>query len=292
MTSTMFHPEFKTASEEGDVVLLSSDGESFRLPIFALRMASTFFKSTLELPQGSQVENSSHAQGHEPTMVIPLPESSFVVESLCRLICLRSIDASVAIPHYIAAKDLLYAAEKYELHCVTSFVRAAISASRFTEEPLQLYALSCRYNWPEERKAFAMMTLDMDLTEDVHSDALRSLDNCADLLALMKLRWSRKSKFKQILDSDRFSASKSPAKCYRCSGTFTPTAWRELKWLLLDEIDRVPSGKTIRAHGFFDAPAVVPVFQIKCIHCNRTNVDKDATIAVIYTALDELPTAL
>ena len=291
-----YHPDFKTATAEGDVLLLSSDGEHFRIPTLILRTASGFFRSTLGLPQRtpetpSQANIDVEAAIPEP-IVIPLPESSFVVETLCRILCFHGIDPLVALPHYIAATDLIYAAEKYELHCVTSFVRAAVTAPRFLEDPLRLYALSCRYNWASERQEAALRTLDLDFTDNLHDEALRSLDSCKDLLSLMRLPWARKTLFRRILDSDVFAASKNPAKCSRCNGHITPTAWREFKWMLLDEVVRIPSGRTIKVPGYFDTPAVAAVFQTKCIHCNRMCMDKENVMSEIMKAIDSLPTSL
>jgi hypothetical protein len=281
----IFHPDFKTSSANEDVLLRSSDGIHFRIPSVIIRTASGFFRSTLGLPQGSS-ESSLPAQ---ESITIPMPEPASVVETICRILTFHPIDPTTSFPDYKSLTDLLYAAEKYELHSVSSLIRATITAPRFLEDPLRLYSLSCRYNWDAERQEAARRTLDLDFTEKRHEEALRSLDSCKDLLSLLQLRWKRKSKFRDALDSDSFIASKNPAKCIRCNGIYQPIAWREFKWILLNEIERVPSGKTIKTPGYFDKPDIVAVFQTKCLHCNRLCMEKDTVVAQIVNAVDSLP---
>jgi hypothetical protein len=62
------------ASSDADFVLRSSDGKQFRIHAFTLRTASGFFRTMLNLPQGSEVNDS-----------ITLDEPSNIVGPLLRM---------------------------------------------------------------------------------------------------------------------------------------------------------------------------------------------------------------
>lgn len=88
-------------------------------------------------------------------------------------------------------------------------------------------------------------------------------------MALINHRWQRKSVLKTMLDADTFNANLPEVPCRQSScGAWLEfgSAWREYKWAILEEIERIPSGDSIVKGDFMQSAPAVALFQNKC-HC-------------------------
>ena len=186
--------------------------------------------------------------------------------------------------------NLLFAAEKYEVPGVVTYLRTVIMNPRFLEDPLRVYALSCRYGWSLEAEFASRLTLSLDLSENKYRSTLNSLQG-DHIMALFHLRWTRKNQLRAALD--RFAGSRVPYKCAKCYMVIDTHAWRELKWLMLDEIERQPSGESIKTQTFADSPTAREVFSLTCPNkqCGRLCFDKDTTLENITKAINSLPSS-
>jgi len=252
-------------------------------------MASGFFRSTLSLPQTAHKDDSEGSENQSD--IIHLSESTKLLETLLSLVCCLGVNPTVAFATFEDVSDLLFAAEKYEVPGVTSYMRTVIVGPRFLADPLRVYALSCRYGWVPEAKLASRLTLTLDLTLPTYRSTLDSLQG-AHLMSLLSLRNQRKTQLRASLD--KFPASRMPYKCQRCYSLVDVHAWREFKWLILDEMDRRPSGETIKTQAFADTPTARMVFAVTCGNeqCARACFDKDSTLENISKAIDALPSSI
>lgn len=276
----LFHPGLEI--QEATVTLSSKEGCAFRVPAITLRMASGFFRAMLTLPQGQNVEETIHLE--EPTRV---------VDTMLRIVCCVGIDVGCALAIVDDLSALLFAAEKYEMSGVISFARASILNPRFLQVPLQVYSICYRYGWTQEAQYAAQLTLALDFTEEKHRPALDSLSG-ASLMALLSLRWIRKAKLKAALeDPNTFQANTHGDTCSQCgANVLKGTKWRELKWAILDELERRPSGEGIKSNDFMQSAPAVALLDLKCQGCKKMCYAKDATVKHIFEAIDNLPTSI
>ncbi|KAI5116673.1 hypothetical protein M0805_003314 [Coniferiporia weirii] len=235
-----YHPDF--AASDGDIVVASKEGTRFRVQSSVLSVASSFFRDTLSLPQGKDTAASAS------TDVIDLDEPTRVVETLLCIVYCKGINPGTAFPTLDTVTALLFAAEKYELQGVLSYLRTLIMSPRFLKFPLSVYAMSVRYGWKEEAKHCIPLTLRLDLTTAEHRKVLESLDSGA-LLAILDLRWTRKAALRRLLEA-RESAM-NPYACQLCRANGDPNVWRELKWLVLDQFEKQPDGETLTKESAF-----------------------------------------
>lgn len=276
----LFHPGLEI--QEATVTLSSKEGCAFRVPVITLRIASGFFRAMLTLPQGQNVEETIH-----------LEDPTHVVDTMLRIVCCVGIDVGSALVTLDDLSALLFAAEKYEMSGVISFVRASILNPRFLRVPLQAYSICCRYGWTQEAQHVAQLTLALDFADAKHRPALDSLSG-ASLMALLDLRWQRKAKLKAALESpNKFSANRDPETCLNCKTHIGKgSKWRELKWVILDELEHCPSGESIKSKDFMQTAPVVTILDSKCQYCHTVCFSKEAIVKNILDAIDDLPTTI
>lgn len=156
---------------DADVILRTSDNIDFHVYKVILSYASQFFKTMFTLPSPSgrasdtgdtksgaektaQTQNSSDTLGTQPP-VIDVQEKSDVIRLI--LECCYPIDRP-PLHDVQLASQVLEACEKYEFESVERYVRP-IFKTFAVEEPLRLYALSCRNSWKEDAELAAKMLL-------------------------------------------------------------------------------------------------------------------------------------
>lgn len=276
-----FQPDFQF----NDAVIHSSaEGALFRVPSITLRMASGFFRTMLPLPQGQEEEEE----------IIQLEEPTRVVGTMLRIVCCVGIDVGCALATIDDMSALLFAAEKYDIPGVIFLVQASITSRRFLRRTLLIYSISCRHGWTEESRLAARYTLALDFKDKKHRQALDSLSG-ASLMALINHRWQRKSVLKNMLDADTFNANLPEVPCRQSScGAWLEfgSAWREFKWAILEEIDRIPSGDSITKGDFMQSAPAVALFQNKCHSCQVACFSKEDTVKAICAAINGLPKSI
>jgi len=133
---------------DSDIILRSSDGVNFHVFKLILSLASPVFKDMFTLPQSQPDASSMHT--------IPMAESSTTLNSLL-LLCyptpnptFSSLDDAIAV---------LEAARKYDMAGTLSCASDVVMAQFLATEPLQLYALACRFGWKQHARVAASRTL-------------------------------------------------------------------------------------------------------------------------------------
>jgi BTB/POZ domain len=294
-----YHPLF---SFDADVVLSSRDGVLFCVPSMTLKMTSSWFRAMFTLPQGSPPASSrSHNRNQRDTTTVPtdteiivLDEDSSTLEPLLRMICGLEIPT---LDTWDAVEPVLYAAEKYEMPGPASIMRALLRAPTFTDAPLRLYAAACHFGWAEDARAASTRSLTLNLYDSVHKPPLLRL-RTADLYALFALHNERRVQFRaRIADApfltDAQLVDTASARCSRCRETISYVEWRELRHVMLAELERRPSGDTVLT-GLEEWPAALACWATKCkrVSCLSSVYDKTLSSKAIKELLDSLPNAV
>jgi hypothetical protein len=254
------------------------------------------------LPQGSPPTSSrSHDRNQRDTTTVPteteiigLDEDSSTLEPLLRMICGLEIPM---LDTWDAVEPVLYAAEKYDMPGPASIMRALLRAPTFTDAPLRLYAAACHFGWAEDARAASTRSLTLNLYDSVHKSSLLRL-RTADLYALFALHHERRVQFRaRIADTpfltDTQLADTASQRCARCTQPVSYFEWRELRHMMLAELERRPSGDTVLT-GLEEWPASLACWAVKCKRatCQGSVYDKAQTSKGVKDILDSLPNAV
>ena len=292
-----YHPLF---SFDADVVLSSRDSVLFCVPSMTLKMTSAWFRTMFTLPQGSPPTSSrSHNRNQRDTVptdteIIGLDEESSTLEPLLRMICGLEIPT---LDTWDAVEPVLYAAEKYDMPGPASIMRALLRAPTFTDAPLRLYAAACHFGWAEDARTASTRSLTLNLYDAVHKPSLLRL-RTADLYALFTLHNERRVQFRaRIADApfltDAQLVDTASARCPRCREPLSYVEWRELRHVMLAELERRPAGDTVLS-GLETWPAALACWAAKCkrVSCLSSVYDKALSSKAIKDLLDSLPNAV
>ncbi|TCD69263.1 hypothetical protein EIP91_008198 [Steccherinum ochraceum] len=233
---------------------------------------------------GSDIQAPSHSSTL-PSDVIYVDEDAATLEFLLRLVCGQAIPK---LDSYDVVEPLLYAAEKYDMPGPLSIVRALITTPSFVADPLRLYTLCCRYGWYEEAQTASTLTLTMNLHVPSHRATLLKLSSVS-LLNLYELHHSRKDNLRTRLNETPFVNDATEASCSNCGAIVMYHTWRELKYVIITEMDVRPMGDTILEKGLDDWPAAKACWEAKCQKCDRVLYDKRETLKAIKQCMDKLP---
>ena len=288
-----YHPSF---SFDADVVLSSRDGILFSVPSMTLKMTSAWFRTMFTLPQkpppaSSRSQDRNFAVGESET--IGLDEESSTLEPLLRMICGLEIPT---LETWDAVEPVLYAAEKYDMPGPASIMRALLRAPTFTDAPLRLYAAACHFGWAEDARAASTRSLTLNLYDPVHKPSLLRL-RTADLYALFALHNERRTQFRaRIADAPFLTDAQlvdTAARCSRCREPLSYVEWRELRHVMLAELERRPSGDTVLS-GLEEWPAALACWATKCkrVSCLSSVYDKALSSKAIKDLLESLPNAV
>jgi len=284
-----YHPLF--CMEDADVILSSCDGVLFRVPSATLKMTSSWFRTMFKLPQPSTSLNPPVRSSPD---TITLSEDSTTLENLLRMVCGLVIPT---LSSWDAVEPILYAAEKYDMPGPHSIVRALAHTPAFLDEPLRLFAAACRYDWPEEARLAATMSLALDLADPQHRPDLLKLKTAA-LLALQDLHRTRLASFRARLSQPPFltdaqMVDTASQRCSRCGDPFDYSAWRELKYAMEREMERRPKGDTVK-DGLEEWVVAKLCWSAQCKRhsCTSYVYDRASTARAIREAIDALPTVI
>ncbi|GBE81318.1 hypothetical protein SCP_0310450 [Sparassis crispa] len=275
--SSVLHPLF--SSDEGDVFLGSKDGTQFRVHSYTLKTTSGWFRTMFSLPQ-KQDSNSLE--------VIYVDEDTETLEAILRMICGLPIPR---LDSYEAIEPILHAAEKYDMIGPMSIVRAVVMTPPLLADPLRLYAITCRYGWLDEAKLASQYTLILDLHAPEHRHTLLKLGTLA-LLNLMELHRNRREALRRRLNEPPFVNDNGNTLCSHCGSVVDYHTWRELKYVIILEMDVRPLGDTVCNEGLLDWPAARACWDARCVSCDRVLYDKKETLRVIRECIDQLPTTV
>ena len=193
------HPEF--ASPDADVILRSEEGTLFCVHSHMLRSNSGLFRTMFTLPQPvNNVETQN-----EPAE-IPIYETDAVTAPLLLLLCGLQVHLHPSYS-YDDIERVLFVAEKWDTPGAVAYIRDVLMTPRFLNlHPLRLYALARHFEWDDETRIAATLTLGLDLHDEMYKETLNRL-TAKELMPLLKLRRARSEKFRDLLNSpERFAA--------------------------------------------------------------------------------------
>ncbi len=293
-----YHPLF---SFDADVVLRSRDDVLFCVPSMTLKMTSSWFRTMFTLPQGSppapsRSRNTNQRDAPTPTNteIIGLDEDSSNLEHLLCMICGLEIPV---LDTWDTVEPVLYAAEKYDMPGPASIVRALLRTPTFVDAPLRLYAAACHFGWAEDVRAASTRSLTLNLFDSVHKPSLIRL-RTADLYALFALHHERRVQFRARIAEPPFVTDAqlvdaASARCSICRESISYMEWRELRLVMLAELERRPAGDTVLT-GLEEWPAAQACWATKCkkVTCQRSVYDKVSSSKTIKDVLDSLPNTM
>lgn len=280
-SGTVYHTLF--SSPEADVVLVTKDGVSFRVHSYTLKNTSGWFRTMFSLPQSQK----NPSQSDDGTVLIYVDEDANVMEALLRCVCGLEIPR---LDSYDIVEPLLYAAEKYDMQGPPSIVRALLQTPPLLSDPLHLYVLACKNGWEDEAKRASTATLSLNLYESQYRKTLRKLPS-TPLLALFDLHHKRREIMRLRLNEPPFvnDDDGTPTTCSHCGVPVDYHTWRELKYVIVMEMDRRPLGDTVWNKGLVEWPQAKACWDAKCVNCSRVLYDKKETLRVIKECIDRLP---
>ena len=220
-----------------------------------------------------------------PADIIYVDEDSATLEALMRLVCGQPIPQ---LDSYDVVEPLLYAAEKYDMPGPLSLVRALIMTTPFISDPLRLYTLCCRYGWYPEAQSASTLTLTMNLHASEYKRTLLKLSTTA-LLGIFELHHNRKDSLRARLNEPPFVNDTGEASCSNCGMVVKYHTWRELKLVIIAEMDVRPMGDTVLEKGLNDWPSAKSCWEAKCDNCERVLYDKKETLRAIKQCIEKLP---
>ncbi|KAH9940476.1 uncharacterized protein BXZ73DRAFT_88708 [Epithele typhae] len=276
------------SSTDGDVVLGSKDGVLFRVHSFTLKTTSGWFRAMYSLPQRALTAPPSPTTSDSTTETIVVDEDAATLEGLLRIV------SGLPIPRldsYDVIEPLLHAAEKYDMGGPMSVVRALITTPPLLTDPLRLYTLACRYGWEDEALMASRATLQLNLHAPEHRPTLQKLGTDA-VLALFALHRTRRETLRRRLDDPPFVSDTGDTSCSNCGSLVDYHTWRELKYVIIMEMDARPQGDTVLGHGLLEWPAARACWAAKCVNCDRVLYDKTLTMRVIRECIEALPTTI
>lgn len=265
-----YHPQFNSLN--ADIILVSSENTSYRVPSFTLRNTCNLFYGT----------SSSHDQ------VIEVDEKDTVLAKVLCLLCGLPSDHWESIDQ---VEDALEFAQRWDALGPMSVIRSSITAPLFLADPLRLYAIATRFGWDEEAQLASTHTLSLNLYDKEHRPKLERLTS-QNLMTLLRLHRLRRNEFIRLLDNDpAFDGGNTVgAPCGpSCAEEVSHHLWRELKVRMFMEMDRRPRGDTLVGLEMEEWPEAIACWGAKCPGCNKVNYDKLATLRNIKECIDRLP---
>ena len=276
-----YHPQF---SADGDVVLHSKDGVSFRVHRVVLTAASGWFRSLFTLPQPDS-GTSQLPRSHESLRV---SEDATTLSILLQIICGLGFPD---IPDVDTAENVLIAADKYDMPGPVSLVRKLIMhPPLITTSPLRVYSLACQWQWEEETRIASTHTLTVDLCSD---DCINQLQHCGmssrDLAKLMVLHRKRRDIIRERLNDSRLFGANARPRCTQCHFELTHTGWREFKNTVIADLEANPFGESWSTNDLWARPQIFAMLTDACTQCAKPMYSLEVTLKKLKEIIDELP---
>ncbi|KZT67182.1 hypothetical protein DAEQUDRAFT_767411 [Daedalea quercina L-15889] len=281
-----FHPLF-SAFSDADIILGSRERVLFRVNIATLKRTSAWFRAMFSLPPAGKAATATTTTTTPPgsAETLFLDEDTQTLEGLLRMACGLPVPA---LDGYDEIEALLHAAEKYDMPGPASIVRIALMRPAFLAEPVRLYAIACRYGWPDEARLASTHTLTLNIHAPEHKHTLMKLGAPA-LLGLIDLHRSRREALRHRLDQPPFVNDTGDTACSHCGSMADYHTWSILKFAIIMEMDVRPAGDTICSQGLLEWPAARACWDARCLTCNRVLYDKAETLRVVRECIDALP---
>lgn len=283
VTDDNFHVDF--SSDEGDIILKSSDNVKFCTHTFILKVASGVFRATHTLPQLAGV--SPEENGH----VVALPEDARTINAILRLISGMEIPA---LDNFDDIEKVLLTAKKWDMPGPPSVIHHMITPQALLDDPVRLYALACQVGWSDAAAVAAKHTLDVDLQHQDVQPILHSIKS-QDLLNLLNLRTRRRDALLEFLLSFTVPGCLShlPQSGVQRSTEHELSVqwqWKAFMFTAFIAMDRHPSGKTLLGPQSVLQSDLEDMRSIKCPHFEGESAfDIDGLEKALETKIGELP---
>nr|GAT53751.1 predicted protein [Mycena chlorophos] len=258
-----YHPSFD--DEFADVVLQSLEGTLYRVHSFVLRTTSGFFRTMLSLPQPPAPDGKPH---HAE---IPVGEHDVVLERVLRMLCGLEIPRWTSFDELESALELI---EKWDTPGPLSFIRTALPAPMFADDPLRVYLLATRFGWQEETDSALVQTLKLDLLAPAGElEEMLCRLSSRSLLKLVTFHERCKTRFRTALDgTELFAAGNEEQRECSCGKRRDNYTWRMLKAKIISEFNRRPLGDRILV-DMAGWPEAAACWRAKCM-CGNMNYDQ------------------
>ncbi|KAF8610420.1 hypothetical protein BDV93DRAFT_503205 [Ceratobasidium sp. AG-I] len=199
-SDTEFTPTPQFTSPEADLVLISSEGQTFRVFSRFLIETSGVFRDLLDMPTGPDTSER----------VMTISETSRTLNLLLQYIY------PMAHPLLTTLNDIqavLIAADKYDVGFITEDLRSKlIGPTILSASPIRAYAVACRLGFKEEALQAAKRTFSFDFAEkDLEGDREVGLST-HDAFALFRFQRRRVDAVINVL-----LAAHKPVSCEGCS---------------------------------------------------------------------------
>ena len=102
----------------------------------------------------------------------------------------------------------------------------------------------------------------------------------------------RRETLRRRLDDPPFVNDSGDTSCSNCGSLVDYHTWRELKYVIIMEMDVRPLGDTVVNPGLLEWPAARECWAAKCASCERVLYDKTLTMRVIRECIEQLPTTI
>ncbi|TDL26528.1 hypothetical protein BD410DRAFT_524829 [Rickenella mellea] len=285
MSNTQFHPSYN--SQDGDLVLSSSDNVLFRVNSDVMRRASGFFKEMYEMPRSDDekpgpLTATANTVATALDIIYPdrdLPAPSYPI----------GLPAFTTPCLYDFVEQLQSFADSYSMPKVTLYVRSliatGIASDSFRSSQLQLFALCCEYGWEEEAKQASTGTLDLDLKSPECDEALDRL-SVRNLRRLQDLHYRRRRAFLDVMEfksPDLMRPEDVVTDCLQESSTHTGKHyWPQLKLWVSDALEKVPQGTILADSKSFDCPELELFWNYICKRktCRREIYSKERILSI------------
>ena len=275
-----FHPQF--TSPDADVILVSSEETSYRVPSFTLRNTCGFFRTLF----GQNTSFLQTSNGERNT--IEVDESDKVLSKVLSMVCGLYTDTWETVEEI---EDALRLVQKWDAPGPLSVIRSAITSPIFLAEPLRLYAIAMKFGWEEEAQLASTQTLALEIFHETYRSDLERLSS-HQLMKLLRLHRARRDEFRIMMDGEGMfeAGNSSRALCTGCSEELDNHTWRELKAKMFAEMDRRPLGDTICSLEMEEWPEAGACWEAKCqkVDCGRLNYNKLMTLKDIRSCIDKL----
>ncbi|KAG8715956.1 hypothetical protein FRC08_009994 [Ceratobasidium sp. 394] len=245
-------PQF--TSPEADLVLITSDGQQFRVFSRFLIETSGVFRDLLDMPTGPDHDER----------VMTISESSRTLDLLLQYIY------PMAHPALTSLNDIqavLQAADKYDVGFVTDDLRSKlVSPTVLSSSPIRAYAVACRMGFREEAQKAAKRTFSFDFAEkDLEGDKEVGLST-HDAFALFRFQRRRVDVVLNVL-----LAAHKPISCEGCSTRhyYGRPAWQVSYTERCAMVLQRSSLSQAAAMGLFDFDFVLNVAKFTTCGCEK-----------------------
>ncbi|THH08555.1 hypothetical protein EW145_g2633 [Phellinidium pouzarii] len=288
-------------SPDADVVLLSSDGQKFRVHSSIMVLASGFFKGMLGLPQSRSqhnVEQTSPNAAEDET--IALQERSGVLKAILDIVYPDRTFFDSGDPTFDLFREICFAAEKYDMPSVLQSLQLFLRATIRDHPPILAYALACRYSWTKEAELASTETLSHNIRTQDSMDQLKHASmegamqlirfhftRCDLLIAALDFTDTRHTRAPLVIEWPAIQSSR--CKCVKPRSHLDMSLWTVLKYHILEKMEKSPDGAFLRNREFWDHSEFNRLWDFVC-DCSRTPMlDKNNLREEILRVLENLP---